>query len=173
MRPLILTAAVLYVMLSTLGASASPADRLAHLAAASCVGEAGWNAPDEHRAILQVYSWRYEHRWGPRGIRMRTGIVRYSAAVRPEQRRRPWLLDLALGRTPPPRWPESASWERHRGSWEEALALTRRWVDGEDLGTPCAGAEHYGSVRDGRPAPGYELVACDVPVRNQFWVRSR
>ena len=176
MRALILAACMLFVLLSTLGASASPPERLAHLAAASCFGEAGWRAEhslDECRAILAVYDWRHEHRWGPRGIRMRTGIVRYSAAVRPEQRTRPWLLDLAAGRTPPPRWPESASWSRHRAAWLDTLALTRRWVDGANLGTPCMGAQHYGSARDGRPADGYVPVVCDVVVRNRFWEPAR
>lgn len=137
------------------------------LAAASCFGEAGFRrdtSGPECVAILEVYQWRWHHRWNRHGMTLASGIRAYSAAVKPRPRHpRPWLLELAAGRVP-------LELHRHRAAWDRTLEIVRTWLRGEPQPNPCPGAEHYGSTRDGQPEGTVE-VCPDAGLRNRFWRR--
>lgn len=168
-----LTVAIVLGLASPLEA-VSRAERTARVAAASCLGEVGYRERDgymprldECRAVLDVYRYAYDTRWRPRGGSLEHGIRRFSAAIRPRASHpRPWLLDLArTGETP-------VLNADGREAFDRFLDLTRRWVAGEDTGTPCPGATDYGGPMDGL-RPGHEVVECESGLtRNTFRRRA-
>jgi hypothetical protein len=109
----------------------------------------------EQTARVAAYTYAYENRWRRRGTSMRSGIRAFSAAVKPRASHpRPWLLELAdTGRTRRLR-------QEGRDAYSRMLDLSRRWVDGEDIGTPCEGSVDYGGPMDGMD-PRHEAVECE------------
>jgi hypothetical protein len=118
---------------------------------------------DECRAVLGVYDYAYEARWRPRAPArvgrhqvMERGIRAFSAAVKPRSAHpRPWLLELAAtGRT-------RALRVVGREAFTRFLVVTRRWAQGEDVGTPCPGAIDYGHRTRDALDPRHEMIECE------------
>lgn len=124
-------------------------DDPARVHAAACVGELGWNAPDDAcAAIVEVHV----RRAAMRGHTHHDAVARtFSQAIRRPPPHRLWVPQLIRPGIPRA-WPRHLSWRRHEARFAHYLEVVRATLEGERV-TACPGATNYGGLMD-TPAEG-------------------
>lgn len=149
--------------------------------ARSCVGEVGWNAPDEACVAM---AWIHAKRAKLTGVSLTTMVRAYSVAVREPRivhrasaaqgsridasvarsttrsrvdRRRQWVQGLSVTGAAPRGWPEGlrGAWPRYQARFREIYELVNQVLSG-DTPDPCPNATFYGGPMDSPPS-GHEV----------------
>jgi hypothetical protein len=147
--------------------------------ARSCVGEVGWNAPDDACVAM---TWIHAKRARLTGVSLSTMVRAYSVAVREPRvvrrapvvtqgtrisaevarsrsgvtrtdRRRQWVQGLNVSGAAPRGWPEGlrGAWPRYQSRFREIHELVNRVLSG-DVPDPCPNATFYGGPMDSAPS---------------------
>lgn len=166
--------------------------------ARSCVGEVGWNAPDEACVAM---TWIHAKRARLTGVSLSTMVRAYSAAVRQSvprrrstpvvsavplaaddargalrssrtQNRRRWVQGLTLTGAAPAAWPEGLrrSWPRYQRRFREIHWLVERVLSGR-VEDPCPNSTFYGGPMDSPPRGHEEDPECSFDGTAQLFYR--
>jgi len=135
-------------------------------AARSCIGEAGFNRPDECTAILWVLAKRAKQT----GIPFLTMIKNYSRPVKHRVNHpKPWLFHLDLGMQDKPKhWNQNLKWAKYKAYWESTLIVIQEWSEGM-IPDQFPTANEFGGHGDTHRAVSMGMKKVGTMYGNIFW----
>lgn len=161
--------ALIVAALASLTSTEARADDLPVWLGRIAVNEAGWDNPGDYLAIWEVLAWRARGPLSERcGGDIRCALHAYSGRLHSEDRARGWVAQLDGKASEPELWPEEASWERHRESWERTLRLAERWLLGE-VEAVCDRPPHHWGAR----AIAIDVERAERALSDGRWVDAR
>lgn len=130
------------------------------LLAASCIGEAGWDAHEtgECAAIIYVYKTRADLY----GVSVRSMVSKYSSPLK--TRTKPWLMHLNKEGTCPKHFPKNLSWKKYKKDWLDTLTVAEQALHSQTR-NPTPGAEHFGMHSDKK------FLGTSSSLGKSIWVR--